>query len=122
MINNILEIEMTARGGGGSWQVRLIGEVDVSVSARLADALRASITQPGVVEVDVDLHELRFLDACGISTLPSALDLATVTGFTQHVSGCSGLADTVLRLTGVAERLGMPVIPDETAAIMQRDR
>jgi anti-anti-sigma factor len=120
MIKKILEIETTAYGS--LWRVRLVGEIDMSVTAQLADALRASISQPDVVEVDVDLHELRFLDATGIRALLSAADLATVNGITLHVSGCSGLVETVLRVTGVADRLGIPVIKqDETSRLTPRD-
>jgi len=119
MDNEMLRIETAA--SGRQRLIRLVGEVDLSVSGRLVEALREAIGRPDVAEVDVDLHELRFIDAAGVRALMSAADLATVRGVTLHVSRGRGIVDTVLRVTGVADRLGVPTSAVEDSPATLRD-
>jgi len=98
----------------GSCRVRVAGEVDIAVQAQLAAALHRAIFDHAARRILVDLANLQFIDAAGVRVLSNAAADATARGVTLVVRNCLPLVDTVLRVTGLAERLGLSGTPVES--------
>jgi anti-anti-sigma factor len=88
--------------------VRVAGEVDLTVSAVLEQALLDAPGIPGVQAVVVDLGGLRFLDSSGVHALVKGYLAANDAGLHYTVRKANGVVARVLAITGVAEVLGTP--------------
>jgi anti-sigma B factor antagonist len=65
-------LRIAVTGGEGAIRVVCAGELDLATSPRLADVLvQAECTPPPCV-VELDLHELTFIDSCGLAVLLDA--------------------------------------------------
>lgn len=101
----------TESDGAGRAVVRVYGYVDLSTEEQLGAALTEALATDGVKEVVVDLAEVPFLDSSGVRALlvgrmnAMARDAVLVVRNPHHV------VDQVLRVTGVAEILGLPPDP-----------
>jgi anti-sigma B factor antagonist len=91
----------------GTIVVRVAGEVDLTVSARLERALLDAPTEPGVHRVVVDLEDLYFLDSSGVHALVKGYLATRDAGLAYLVRNASGMVARVLHITGVAEAFGM---------------
>lgn len=87
-------------------RVRLLlcGEIDLASRSCLLGALRSAIRRTtGVLEVD--LHEVTFLDCAGVGALVEGCQVAARAGLTLNVTHAYGIVRTVLDLGGVLSLL-----------------
>jgi anti-anti-sigma factor len=82
------------------------GEIDMSVSDALFDALAEAWSPNRTTEVQVDLSDVRLLDASGIRVLLAARNRAMSHGIAFRAFGAAGLPRRVLELCGVLDLLG----------------
>jgi anti-sigma B factor antagonist len=84
--------------------VAAVGDVDVSNSAQLADAIASALGEnTGAVVVDV--ADVAYCDTSGIRALVHGRRLADAHGVPYRVIGASGVVLDALRLTGVWPQL-----------------
>ena len=71
-------------GGGARVVVQVTGEVDVATSALLADAIARAMELEARERIDlvIDLSDMRFIDASGMSVLVKAAQQARARGGT----------------------------------------
>lgn len=81
--------------------VRLEGELDISD----ADRVHAALVAGGESPVVVDLSDLDFLDARGLSALVTAQDAVRAAGSHLRLIGAKGAVRRVFEICGLAERL-----------------
>jgi anti-anti-sigma factor len=105
-----LEVTVTTDAAGRR-VVGLIGELDLATAARATTILALTIRDADVREIIVDLDELRFVDACGLRVLVGALRQAEDLDRSLCARNPRGEVDMLLRLTGLADPLGVPHIP-----------
>lgn len=110
-----LTVTTTAESGGVR-VVRLVGELDMASGAQLSAVLEHAIRSPEVTGVVIDLTELRFIDANGLRRLIIAHRLAGSLHRSVRARHPRGEVDMLLRLTGVADLFGLPVVPSAATA------
>ena len=94
----------------GHYTIDLCGDLDLRTGpALLAHVSRIARDHPR--EIVLDLHEVRFCDAAGISTLIRSQRVAAEVGCCLTVTRARGLTETVLRITETATPLGLPDAP-----------
>ncbi|MFB6393208.1 STAS domain-containing protein [Polymorphospora lycopeni] len=98
----------TESAGDGRVVVRVRGYVDLETEERLGQELTTALSRPGVTEVTVDLAEVPFLDSSGVRVLLDGRSTALARGAALAVRDPQPVVDRVLRITGVAELLGLP--------------
>jgi anti-anti-sigma factor len=89
----------------GEALVAVSGEIDLTVRDELQDTLSATIDEPGVTKVVVDLSRVSFMDSTGLHVLLTARERAQSAGVGFRVVGATGLVERVLAVTGVLELL-----------------
>ncbi|MCW6007865.1 STAS domain-containing protein [Micromonospora sp. CPCC 205371] len=105
-----------ADGPDGCRVVRLDGELDMATAPQVSVALDRALATPDGAGVILDLTNLRFLDASGITVFVNAYRLATRQRRTLRACGACGEVEMVLRVTDVADLLGLPQIPADVAS------
>ena len=96
---------------GADMVVHAAGEVDMSSFDALSAPIRQALERPGVTGVTVDLAGVSFLDSNGIRVLVESYRLASKVGARLVVRNAQEPVDRVLRVTGVADLLGLPPVP-----------
>ena len=96
---------MIGDAGDDCCVVRLIGELDLATAPSLASALETTIRSTDAAEIVIEMTELRFLDASGITVLILARAQALRRGRRLRARHPHHQVETVLRLTGVADVL-----------------
>jgi anti-sigma B factor antagonist len=96
-----LVIEMRADPAGAAIVV-LIGELDISNTTRLRDAV-ASVAAEGTQELIFDLSQLRFMDSSGISVLLEA----TTKVAAVKIRDPSPIVRRVVETTGLTRVFGL---------------
>jgi anti-sigma B factor antagonist len=81
------------------------GEIDLSTSSALAEALRNVQSDGGSIRVD--LSDVSFIDSTGLRILLDADAAARSNGHTFSVVNPSGTVYRALEITGVLGRLGL---------------
>jgi anti-sigma B factor antagonist len=103
----------TEDGRNGVVVIRLAGEVDLTVSSTLEATLLDAVAQGSARQIVVDLGQLRFLDSSGVHALVKGYHAAKTAGASLIVRNATGIVARVLRITGVGQALGMPVVAEE---------
>jgi anti-anti-sigma factor len=93
----------------GPVRVAVTGELDLSNAPVLYESAQWALSVEGVTAVEIDLSELVFLDAVGISSLVATAREVRDSGRTLRVTGATGMVAEVLRLTGVELEWAPPV-------------
>ena len=89
----------------GVVRVALAGEFDLATEADLARWLgQAIIDHPGM-DLEVDLHEVGFIDSSGIRGLLTAHRIATERSRTFRLTGAQGTVREVLEIVDVYDLL-----------------
>lgn len=91
-----------AGGAGGQYEVRLVGELDLSTAPQLRDEL-ARLAAGGATMVTVDLSELAFLDSTGLSVLTTGLKRLRQQGGELALRSPTPSTRKVLEITGLTE-------------------
>jgi RNA polymerase sigma-B factor len=86
-------------------EVVLIGDVDVTVSDRLYQALVEPLEADPPKRIDVDLAAVRLLDASAVGVLLAVRNRARSRGVQLRVRGATGLPRQVLDVCGVDKLL-----------------
>jgi anti-sigma B factor antagonist len=107
----------------GRATVTVTGELDAAVARQLAGVLERAIRAPGTAHVCVDLGDVTFLDAAGITVLVRGYKLAYALRRGLSVRNAQGGVRNVLQMTGVADLLAEPQVagvPDSRHAWTRR--
>jgi anti-anti-sigma factor len=104
------------RGEPGAVVVRVAGEVDMAVEPILEQALRDAVADQDARRVIVDLEDLRFLDSSGIHALVKGYRAAAAAGQSFRLRNAKGAVARVLRVTGVADVLGLEADDEDERA------
>ena len=107
------QLEIRVREGEGSARMSLHGELDVATAAVLSERL-AAINRSGVTELTVDLAELSYVDAAGLSPLVVEQQRATASGMTLRIESPTDFVRDLLRVTGLIDYL--TVLPENGTA------
>lgn len=89
-------------------RVTAAGEIDMSTTGRLGQAITTAIRTANVTTVHVDLAAVTFLDATGITALIRGRNLATRHGGAYHVMNAHGSVRRVLDITDTLDLLTRP--------------
>jgi anti-anti-sigma factor len=89
----------------GAVRVSLAGELDLSTEADLARWLSHAIVNHPGMDLEVDLHEVGFLDSTGIRALLTAYRFATEHGSAFRLTGADGTVREVLEIVDVYDLL-----------------
>jgi anti-sigma B factor antagonist len=100
------EVQIRAEPCDRAVRVEVAGDVDLSASDQLFDALAGLVAAAAVSDVEVDLAQVRFLDASAIGVLLAARHRAQAVGIGFRVRNATGLPRKVLEITGVLGVLG----------------
>ncbi|WP_188186898.1 STAS domain-containing protein [Nonomuraea sp. SYSU D8015] len=87
--------------------VRVRGEID-SATAGLLSSMLESIRRPGGCHVEMDLHQVSFMDCSGLSELLRAKQHLRRQGGTLKLVNCSPQVDQLLEMAGLDHRLDAP--------------
>ena len=98
------QLEIRVREGEGSARMSLRGELDVATAAVLSERL-AAINRSGVTELTVDLAELSYVDAAGLSPLVAEQQRATASGMTLRIESPTVFVRDLLTVTGLIDYL-----------------
>lgn len=93
---------MRVSGAGHAFEVRLLGELDMSTAPQLRDEL-VRLTSDGATQVTVDLSELAFVDSTGLSVLITGLKRLRQQGGDMALRSPSPGTRRVLEITGLTE-------------------
>jgi anti-anti-sigma factor len=94
---------------GDRTTVAVSGELDIAVSGRFCDAVRAALAAGPVL---VDLREVTFMDSTGVRALNTLLRECSENGWGMHVS--SDMTDAVRQVLEMTAM--MPLLPLEDPA------
>ena len=96
------ELQVSVSGAVPEYEVRLLGELDVSTAPGLRDEL-TRLASDGATMVTVDLSELAFVDSTGLSVLITGLKRLRQQGGEMTLRSPSPGARRVLEITGLTE-------------------
>jgi anti-sigma B factor antagonist len=99
----------------GAVILHLRGELDLSTSEELTEALESARPTAGVFVLD--LAELRFIDSSGLHLLVGEFRRARADGHELVVAGATGEVRETLRITGLDVIL--PSAPDHRTALSE---
>jgi anti-sigma B factor antagonist len=89
----------------GTHIVRLAGELDMATYERAARTLAAASRRAGAAGLTIDLSDLEFIDASGVTALVRTHNWARAAGVRIRLQGVHGLVGRVLGLCGLTDLL-----------------
>ena len=96
------ELKVVVSGSDSSYEVRLLGELDMSTATQLRDEL-TRVTSDGARHVVVDLSDLAFIDSTGLSVLIGGLKRLRQDGGDMALRSPTPGTRRVLEITGLTE-------------------
>lgn len=96
------ELQVTVTGAEPEYEVRLLGELDMSTAPQLREEL-LRLASDGATMVTVDLSELAFVDSTGLSVLITGLKRLRQQGGELTLRSPSPGTRRVLEITGLTE-------------------
>ena len=96
------ELLVSVSGGEQAYEVRLLGELDMSTAPQLRDEL-LRLTSDGARQVTVDLSQLEFMDSTGLSVLITGLKRLRERGGDMALRSPTPNTRRVLEITGLTE-------------------
>lgn len=96
------ELHVVVSGEDTSYELRLLGELDMSTAAQLRDEL-ARVTSDGARHVTLDLSDLAFIDSTGLSVLVTGLKRLRQDGGDLALRSPTPGTRRVLEITGLTE-------------------
>ncbi len=96
------ELQVTVSGGEPEYEIRLLGELDMSTAPQLREEL-LRLTSDGARMVTVDLSELAFVDSTGLSVLITGLKRLRQQGGEMALRSPTPGTRRVLEITGLTE-------------------
>jgi len=105
-----LEVAVTEQPDGRR-VVSLTGELDLATAPKGMAVLVLAIDAAGPEGIIIDLTNLRFIDANGLRVLLRAMEHAEELHRSLRAHNPRGDVDMILRLTGLAQALGISEVP-----------
>jgi anti-sigma B factor antagonist len=96
------ELQVMVSGGEPEYEVRLMGELDMSTAPQLREEL-LRLASDGARMVTVDLSDLAFVDSTGLSVLITGLKRLRQQGGEMALRSPSPGTRRVLEITGLTE-------------------
>ena len=96
------ELAVDVAGGGGQYEVRLRGELDMSTAPQLREQLQR-LPDDEAPRVTVDLSDLAFVDSTGLSVLITGLKHLRAHGGDMSLRAPNPGTRRVLEITGLTE-------------------
>ena len=96
------ELQVTVSGAEPEYEVRLLGELDMSTAPQLRDELLRLVSD-GATMVTVDLSQLAFVDSTGLSVLITGLKRLRQQGGDLALRSPTPGTLRVLEITGLTE-------------------
>ena len=96
------ELQVAVSGAEPEYEVRLLGELDMSTAPQLRDEL-LRLVSGGATMVTVDLSELAFVDSTGLSVLITGLKRLRKQGGEMALRSPTPGTRRVLEITGLTE-------------------
>jgi anti-anti-sigma factor len=84
------------------------GEIDVDTAHEMKEAVSAVLAGSRPIRIELDMHEVTFIDSIGISALVAAFQLASVSGVKLAVTRPSRFVHRQLWITGLLGLFGAP--------------
>jgi anti-sigma B factor antagonist len=100
-----VQLSVSSDRHGDVLTIAVAGDVDVSTSPIVDEAISQALAASGVATVCVDLSAVEFLDSSGIAALIAGRRGADGQGVGYRVEGAQGIVRHVLELTGVWDLL-----------------
>jgi anti-sigma B factor antagonist len=102
-----LSIETSAVTGSVT-EIALRGDIDVDTAHEVKDAVSAVLAHRRPARIEIDMHEVAFLDSVGISAMVASFQLASVSGIQLAVTRPSRFVHRQLWITGLLGLFGAP--------------
>ncbi|MEV0718705.1 STAS domain-containing protein [Asanoa sp. NPDC050611] len=99
-------LSVTVQDAADVVTVRLAGELDMDTAGQLVDTFNRILDGDGR-NVVLDLGDLEFLDSSGLRVLLDGRERAIEKGATLRVRRPRPFVERVLRISGIAELLGL---------------
>jgi anti-sigma B factor antagonist len=99
---------MTSTLPGGVVEIAPQGEIDVETAHEVRDAIAAQLSDARPARIELDMHDVTFIDSVGISALVAAFQIASVGGVKLIVTKPSRFAHRQLWVTGLLGLFGAP--------------
>ena len=96
------ELHVSVSGAEPEYEVRLLGELDMSTAPQLRDEL-LRLVSGGATMITVDLSELAFVDSTGLSVLITGLKRLRQQGGDMALRSPTAGTRRVLEITGLTE-------------------
>jgi anti-sigma B factor antagonist len=96
------ELHVSVSGAETAYEVRLLGELDMSTAPQLREELLRLVSD-GATTVTVDLSELAFVDSTGLSVLITGLKRLRQQGGDLALRSPTPGTRRVLEITGLTE-------------------
>jgi anti-sigma B factor antagonist len=96
------ELHVDVQGAELDYEVRLVGELDMSTASMLREEL-VGLAAQGPTQVTVDLSELVFVDSTGLSVLITGLKRLRQQGGDMSLRSPTPATRRVLEITGLTE-------------------
>jgi len=96
------ELQVVVSGAGQAYEIRLLGELDMSTASELREQL-TGLAADGPAQVTVDLSELAFVDSTGLSVLIAGLKRLRQQGGDMALRSPTPATRRVLEITGLTE-------------------
>jgi anti-sigma B factor antagonist len=103
-----VSLTMETRRTDGVVEIAPRGEIDVETAHELREAVAAQLSHVRPDRIELDMHEVTFIDSVGISALVSAFQLTSVGGVKLVVTKPSRFAHRQLWVTGLLGLFGGP--------------
>jgi len=96
------ELQVVVSGAESAYEVRLLGELDMSTASELRERL-IGLAGEGPAQVTVDLSQLAFVDSTGLSVLVAGLKQFRQEGGDMALRSPTPATRRVLEITGLTE-------------------
>jgi anti-anti-sigma factor len=108
--------DASSDGLGASVRVKIGGEVDLASARELEDRLRRVLAESNCRAIIIDLEDLKFLGACGVSVLLATKHCATEAKRDVRIINAQGSPARILRLLGFASWCKQAAVDEVEAA------
>jgi anti-sigma B factor antagonist len=93
-----MDLTIGITGDGSSRTIRLGGSCDLATAPNLRQTLQ-TLVPPDVMEVDLDVADLEFIDSTGLGVVLGAMRRLREGGGTLRIVGAQGIVKRVLEIT-----------------------
>ena len=98
----------TSMLAGGVVEIVPKGEIDVENAYEIREAIAGQLSHGRPTRIELDMHQVTFIDSVGISALVAAFQIAAVSGVRLVVTRPSRFAHRQLWVTGLLGLFGAP--------------